>query len=76
MEIVQKSPPIKTVGRRKKYPFQDLKPGDCLEISNVSIDDYKRIHSAAYAFRKRENYMHWLFTVRMEQNKVSVYRLK
>lgn len=76
MEIIQKLPPNKTIGRKKKYPFQDLLVGECLVIQNQSVDDYKRVSSAAYAFRRREKYMHWTFTVRLEGNNVSVYRIK
>lgn len=74
MEIVVKSPPKRSAGRKKKYPFQELQVGQCLVIKDQSLSDYKRVHSAAYAFRKRENYMHWTLIVRFDGGCISVYR--
>lgn len=75
MEIVRKSPQRRGAGRKTKYRFNDLNPGDCMVIKNQSVLDCKRISSALYGHRKRNGLMWWDTTVRQEGNEVHVYRI-
>ncbi len=61
-------------GRPRKYPFDELTPGACLEIPNQSIDDYRRTSTALSNFKRRNN-KEWITAVRFCDSITSVYRI-
>lgn len=76
MEIVRKEFEPVYRGRPKKYPFDELKPGDCLQINNQTIDDYRRTSTALSVFKRRRGFNTWITAVRFSDNITSVYRIQ
>lgn len=74
MEIIKKEFEPVYKGRPKKYPFDDLKPGDCLTIPNHTIEDYRRTSTALSVFKRRRNF-NWRTAVRFDGSTTSVYRI-
>lgn len=70
--IVNETPPKR--GRKSKYEFSELKPGQCLKIEAFNIDGYRRIMNALKQWKDRNNPT-WQTTTRYDNGVVSVYRL-
>lgn len=73
--MIVKEVPIRKAGRRPKYDFANLTPGDCLKIPAVNTDKHRNIMTALLGFKQR-NKLNWETTTRFDNGIVSVYRLK
>ncbi len=65
-----------TRGRDPKYPFKDLKAGECLIITPEGNhkDARRKVGTALYHY-KRNNGLDWTTAVRLEEDKIYVYRI-
>jgi hypothetical protein len=63
-------------GRDKIYPFNSLGIGDCLTINpSGNIQQFRHKVSAAFYQWKKYNGYNWSTAVRIENDKISVYRM-
>ena len=64
-------------GRDSKYPFVDLKPGTCITMNpEGNIKKFRHNVSAALYQWKSYNGYEWATAVRIENDKIVVYRIK
>jgi hypothetical protein len=75
MRIIKESVTAAKSGRPLKYPFENMQPGDCLKIKDISVSTYNNISSAAHHFRRKKK-PDWKFSVRLNNNQISLYRVK
>jgi hypothetical protein len=74
--IVQKQFKGKVRGRDNKYPFYELKVGSCLIIDPTpNIIKFRKMVSSALYHWKEYNGYKWETAVRIENDKISVYRI-
>jgi len=69
-----------TRGRDNKYPFSDLTIGSCLIIEvpyskSSNITKFRTMVSSALYHWKKYNNHQWKTAVRIEDDKVNVYRI-
>jgi hypothetical protein len=78
MQIIDSPPQVATTfkdrGRPNKYPFSELLPGKSLIIEGAITDDYNRVKSALYQYKKNNN-LDWVTSVRIDGNNIYVNRL-
>lgn len=75
-QITKESPPFNPskVGRKRKYNFEHLEPGDCMKIPAANTAEYISIMTSLYSYKKAHN-PKWQTTTRYDAGIVSVYRL-
>lgn len=80
MVIVKESvtPRAPGAGRPNKYPFPEMKPGDCIKWpvpASISSKIEARKISTALSLYKSRNAPNWVTAVRNTYSEVSVYRI-
>lgn len=73
--MIVKESPTRKRGRKAKYDFSSLMPGDCLKVKAIGLDAYRNVMGSLIQFKKR-NAPNWETTTRFDNGIVSVYRLK
>ena len=78
--LVKKEFKGNTRGRDNKYPFSELEVGSCLIIEipyskSTDVTKFRTLVSSALYHWKRYNGHEWRTAVRLENDKISVYRI-